>query len=464
MPDHLSVIMKAILNAISRPVVALDPEGKVTYANPAALKIVGRKDFVENIHCREFFSSCPMDETSQECFCARRVSEGKPVRGRCGFKAKNGSDIVFEVECVPLGLDGGTVLSFAEITEALKIEKMLERSAEGLTVLYELGNVFLSAKKDGHSPMETALELLRVHYGADLVTVAIPDADMKEMEYVSVAGCDDEASAGRKAMITSEDMVGIAILERCPTIVTDYSKDNFSRSELFEKCGVDSGICIPMTVDNTVVGVLCIMHFEPRDFDTAELWYMNVVTNILAVYIEKERSMEKLEESRAYITSVLEGIGEGVIVVDRDLRIKFANRAFSDEHNRFQEEVIGGLCYKSSRGMDKPCYENGEKCPVRDVIASGEPSTAEHMHKDDDGEPVYMQVNAYPIFDVSGKVVAAVETNFDITERVSLEHDLEKRVKELEEFYDMAVGRELRMIQLKEEIESLREEISRLKG
>ena len=58
----------------------------------------------------------------------------------------------------------------------------------------------------------------------------------------------------------------------------------------------------------------------------------------------------------------------------------------------------------------------------------------------------------------------------DITERRRVEdalrkndEELKKRVKELEEFYDMAVGRELRMRELKEELESLKDELSRYK-
>lgn len=41
------------------------------------------------------------------------------------------------------------------------------------------------------------------------------------------------------------------------------------------------------------------------------------------------------------------------------------------------------------------------------------------------------------------------------------EQELKKKVKELEEFYDMAVGRELRMKELKEEIEELKKELER---
>jgi DNA-binding NtrC family response regulator len=48
------------------------------------------------------------------------------------------------------------------------------------------------------------------------------------------------------------------------------------------------------------------------------------------------------------------------------------------------------------------------------------------------------------------------------TARKKAEEQLQKRVKELEEFYDMAVGRELRMIELLEEIERLKEELKKI--
>ena len=53
-----------------------------------------------------------------------------------------------------------------------------------------------------------------------------------------------------------------------------------------------------------------------------------------------------------------------------------------------------------------------------------------------------------------------------LTENSKLKEEnskLKKRVKELEAFYDMAVGRELRMNELKEEIKKLREELEKYK-
>ena len=44
-----------------------------------------------------------------------------------------------------------------------------------------------------------------------------------------------------------------------------------------------------------------------------------------------------------------------------------------------------------------------------------------------------------------------------------MEEELKRRIKELEDFYNMAVGRELRMKELKEEIEELKKELEKFK-
>ena len=52
----------------------------------------------------------------------------------------------------------------------------------------------------------------------------------------------------------------------------------------------------------------------------------------------------------------------------------------------------------------------------------------------------------------------------DITERKRMEGELKKRIRELEEFYNIAIGRELRMKELKDEMESIKEELERCKS
>ena len=49
----------------------------------------------------------------------------------------------------------------------------------------------------------------------------------------------------------------------------------------------------------------------------------------------------------------------------------------------------------------------------------------------------------------------------DITERKKAREEIDNRIKELEEFYEMAVGRELKMKSLKEEVEKLKADLGK---
>jgi len=88
-----------------------------------------------------------------------------------------------------------------------------------------------------------------------------------------------------------------------------------------------------------------------------------------------------------------------------------------------------------------------------------------------DGTKVWLEIDESPLKDGQGTVIGIVGAARDITERIRTEEalgknqkELKKRISELEEFYEMAIGRELRMIELKQEIEGLREELAKHTG
>jgi hypothetical protein len=64
-------------------------------------------------------------------------------------------------------------------------------------------------------------------------------------------------------------------------------------------------------------------------------------------------------------------------------------------------------------------------------------------------------VNASPLFDGGGNKIGSFGMFTDITERRHIEEDLKRNVEELELFNKLAIGREIKMIQLKQEINEL---------
>jgi PAS domain S-box-containing protein len=80
-----------------------------------------------------------------------------------------------------------------------------------------------------------------------------------------------------------------------------------------------------------------------------------------------------------------------------------------------------------------------------------------------DGSKIWVSENAVAVRNANGKLLYYKGSVEDITERKQMEEELKKRVQELEDFYSMSVNRELKMLELKKEIESLRKELLKYK-
>ena len=73
-----------------------------------------------------------------------------------------------------------------------------------------------------------------------------------------------------------------------------------------------------------------------------------------------------------------------------------------------------------------------------------------------DGTRIDVSLTISPIKDSDGHVIGASTIARDITEHKALQDELRRKMAELEGFNKVAVGRELKMIELKREIAQLK--------
>jgi PAS domain S-box-containing protein len=85
---------------------------------------------------------------------------------------------------------------------------------------------------------------------------------------------------------------------------------------------------------------------------------------------------------------------------------------------------------------------------------NGESCTYEFRFKKQDNNILIWHVNTSPIY-ISGKIEGVVSFARDITDKKLVELALDKKMKELIHFNDITIGRELKMIELKKEINEL---------
>lgn len=163
---------------------------------------------------------------------------------------------------------------------------------------------------------------------------------------------------------------------------------------------------------------------------------------------ERKQAKKELDRLSKDREEIFQALGHATIILDTNFNITGANRAIAAATGKSQEELIGKKCYKIFHNTDKP----PEGCPTVQVLTSsrGEPCTAEM-----EALGGILSVFCTPVFDTGGNIEKIIHVCTDITDQKRTEDELKKKNEDLEKFNQMAVGRELKMIELKKEINAL---------
>ncbi|MDD5084501.1 MAG: PAS domain-containing protein, partial [Candidatus Omnitrophica bacterium] len=94
-------------------------------------------------------------------------------------------------------------------------------------------------------------------------------------------------------------------------------------------------------------------------------------------------------------------------------------------------------------------------------VRHGKPFDLEFCFQKPDGGIVWVPGQALPEMNEKSEIVGYVGTITDVTEYKKEEEELEKRLKELERFYRVTADREKRIIELKQQVKKLKEELEK---
>ncbi|MBC2693835.1 MAG: PAS domain-containing protein [Desulfobacteraceae bacterium] len=129
----------------------------------------------------------------------------------------------------------------------------------------------------------------------------------------------------------------------------------------------------------------------------------------------KLTTKEELLEDNRFLNSVLNGIRDQIMVVDKHYRIEEVNKAFLDRVGKQKKEIIGRHCYHVLHDEDKPCKISKHFCPVQEAFNSGEPYEALHTRYKC-RKVSYFRIIAYPMLDENGSVTRVIDMARDITQ------------------------------------------------
>ncbi|MFP5213622.1 MAG: PAS domain S-box protein [Acidobacteriota bacterium] len=144
---------------------------------------------------------------------------------------------------------------------------------------------------------------------------------------------------------------------------------------------------------------------------------------------DRKCAEERIHDQNEFLNTILESLTHPFYVLDaNDYTIRMANSSAGSKGL-----YTGATCHALIHASELPCTGPEHLCPLKMIKETKKPSTTEHIHYDDKGQPRNIEVHGYPIFDRRGEVAQIIEYSFDITDRKRMEEDLRRARQELEE-------------------------------
>lgn len=147
----------------------------------------------------------------------------------------------------------------------------------------------------------------------------------------------------------------------------------------------------------------------------------------------KQRNIIKkeLEKNNKFLNNILEALTYPFYVIDlKTLKIKLANSAAGNIKPGKQ------LFYKAFHHETEQDFYHTHIEKLKQIAHDRQPVIEEHLHFDEGGNPVNIEVYNFPVVNENDQVEEVIEYLIDITERKKTETELEQHRKYLEELVE----------------------------
>lgn len=140
----------------------------------------------------------------------------------------------------------------------------------------------------------------------------------------------------------------------------------------------------------------------------------------------------KIRESEEFLRTITNGVDYEIMLLDRDYKILWANDNVARLSHLDKNAIAGNYCYKVTHGLNAPCQEPKDSCPIREVLRSKKAVTMLHTHFHESGKPLNFEITVYPASNEKGEVERFIHIGKDVTERMRMVEELKEAKQRLE--------------------------------
>jgi len=212
----------------------------------------------------------------------------------------------------------------------------LAKKVAELTVLTKTSRI-INSTLNLHKLLKLVLQLVTKVLPVEASSLMLLDKERNELVFEVALG---EKSKEVKRIVFPADkgIAGWVIQNNKPLLVNDVTQDSrfYSRIDTLTNYKTKSLICVPLELKKKIIGVLEVINKINGDFEEDDVRLLSAIANQVAMAIENAQLYKKLEkkvelanreliQKKDKIKAIIEGMGDGLFVTDKDLRITLLN-------------------------------------------------------------------------------------------------------------------------------------------
>jgi PAS domain S-box-containing protein len=143
---------------------------------------------------------------------------------------------------------------------------------------------------------------------------------------------------------------------------------------------------------------------------------------------EVEEKNIELEKQHHFLQSIINGLNESVMVIDKNYNVLLANDyAMKHNHYRIIEDKEHPKCYELSHNLNSSCNKVEQSCPLIDTFNKKQRVKMIHKYLDKEGKENFVELITTPLYDKNNEIYAVVEIGHDITDHLKIQEELRKQ-------------------------------------
>jgi len=230
---------------------------------------------------------------------------------------------------------------------------------------------------------------------------------------------------------SSDEAINIFLDCRPDMVLTEIQIQNMDTFEIIERMReIDSNL--PIIINSAFSDTHLLLQSIALNVDDYLLKPTDPLVMLKA--LEKAARILNLEKSltrsHTMMQTIIDEIPDPIMYIELDFSVSMMNNAAKSLGGEGVNEVLP-KCYKISNNSSGACADGSPLCPIEQVNKTKKPSKQRHIHTDKKGKIHHIDVDARPIFDSEGTIIAYLEIRHDISNYLKVQNKLINETKKL---------------------------------